>query len=570
MREKGEHLLKRAWFLQIICLLALALSMVACSSKEQTTDQETAKLENMDETGVLTYGVDQKLGDKWQSGYIENALDAEISQFIHEDLLVKDENMKWKANLASFETDDDETYVFTLKKGIKWHNGEELTMHDWKFALEVLANPNYDGPHEHAVDNLQGVQAYQDGLAESIAGIKVIDDYKAEIKFREKRADNLEHLWLRPLPQKVLKDIPVGELAKNKDAQQKPVGLGPFKIVKQSDKALKLERFDDYFKDKPRLQGIDVKYVKHGDMLQALQDGEVDVTDIRHEELPIVQNDIDGVAVQQEKGLSYAYIGFRFGSYDVEQEQSIEDFDKFYDKKLRRAMYLALDRESLIKDHMNGAATPLHTPIPKAFWTHTDKELDTYAFNQEKAKKLLDEAGYQDTNDDGFRETPEGEPLKITFTHYEGPNFEKRAKAILKNWQDVGLNVALKDDKLTSYKDFENMKETDDPALELYYDATVQTTTDPSALWHSSSQWNTGHWYDTTANQYLEKALQTSVTDTKGQAKTYAKWQKHFNKEVPAMILWENQSLYAVNEKLGNIAFKPTGFKDIHKWFKTK
>src|SRR5699024_11306982 len=133
---------------------------------------ETEKLEDMDENGVLTYGVDEEVGEKWQSGNIENALDSEISQFIHEDLLVKDEDMKWKANLASFETKDDETYTFTLKKGIKWHNGEKLTMNDWKFALEVLANPNYDGQHEHAVDNVQGVEAYKDGNVDSIAEIR--------------------------------------------------------------------------------------------------------------------------------------------------------------------------------------------------------------------------------------------------------------------------------------------------------------------------------------------------------------------------------------------------------------
>src|SRR5699024_12299480 len=107
-----------------------------------------------------------------------------------------------------------------------------------------------------------------------------------------------------------------------------------------------------------------------------------------------------------------------------------------------------------------------NTPIPKAFWTHTDKDLGAYKFNQDKAKKLLDEAGYKDTNDDGFRETPEGEPLKITFTHYEGPHFEKRNKAMLKNWQDVGLNIKLTNDMITSYKDFEKMKETDSAELE--------------------------------------------------------------------------------------------------------
>src|SRR5699024_592023 len=108
-----------------------------------------------------------------------------------------------------------------------------------------------------------------------------------------------EHLWLRPLPEKELKDIPVGELAKNKDAQQKPVGLGPFKVAKQSNKELKLERFDDYWQEKPQLKGIDVKYVRHGDMLQALLDEEFDLSDICHEESSIVHNDIYDVLVKK-------------------------------------------------------------------------------------------------------------------------------------------------------------------------------------------------------------------------------------------------------------------------------
>lgn len=564
--------MKRKKTYQILALSLLILFLFGCTKETSVKDKqevEKANIEDIDPDGVLTYGVDQSLDQIWLKGFIEQPVAKEASQFIHEDMIVKDENMKWQPNLATYETKDEQTYTFKIKKGIKWHNGEELTMNDWQFALKLWADSEYEGENQYAVENLQGIQAYRDGVTDSLAGFKVKGPYEAEVKFREKRADNLEHLWMSPLPEKELKGVSMKELAENKTLQANPIGLGAFKVVEQTDNELKLERFDDYFKGKPKLKGIVLKEIKSNDVLTALNDAEIDMIPIRHEEAKSVSS-IEDMHIEEQSGLGFSYIGFRLGHYNEETEQSVEDFDKYENKLLRQAMYYALDRKALIKQSMDGKANILNTPIPSAFWTHETEGIETYSYDPDKAAKLLDEAGYKDTNDDGLREDLDGKPFKVKFTHYEGPGFKDRAEAIMKYWQAIGIDVELTNEKLVSYKKFNEMKETDDNNLEVFFDAAIQMSTDPSVLWHSTSKWNTTRWSDEKTDKALEEALLTKSSNEKEQKKQYRAFQKRFNKEVPAIPLWENTNLFAVRDNIGKVKLKPTGFKDVHTWFITK
>ena len=70
------------------------------------------------------------------------------------------DDLEYVPNLATWEISEDKlTYSFTFKKGVKWHNGEELTVDDWVFALETIANKDYDGPRFNYVENIKGAKA---------------------------------------------------------------------------------------------------------------------------------------------------------------------------------------------------------------------------------------------------------------------------------------------------------------------------------------------------------------------------------------------------------------------------
>src|SRR5699024_4172174 len=133
----------------------------------------------------------------------------------------------------------------------------------------------------------------------------------------------------------------------------------------------------------------------------------------------------------------------RFGHYDKEEGTAVANFDKYENKVLRQAMFYALDRESLVNSYLASKATIVNTPIPSVPWIAADEsELTQYDYDPEKAKELLDEAGYKDVDGDGFREDPNGDEFVVKFSPYAGPAaFEGRTQAIMQNWEDVGLKT---------------------------------------------------------------------------------------------------------------------------------
>src|SRR5699024_12678250 len=86
--------------------------------------------------------------------------DSEIYEYIHEDVLTVNADMEYEPNLASWETEYNKVYTFTLEEGVQWHNGEKLTMEDWQFALEVIADEDYDGPRYNYVQEIEGADEY--------------------------------------------------------------------------------------------------------------------------------------------------------------------------------------------------------------------------------------------------------------------------------------------------------------------------------------------------------------------------------------------------------------------------
>src|SRR5699024_5289879 len=173
---------------------------------------------------------------------------AEILDYISDDLITVNDDMEYESAIADWETEDNQVFDFTIGEGVQWHNGEELTMEDWQFAIEVLADPDYDGPRFDYVAEIEGAEEYRDGDADEISGFEIEDDYNATITFKEAKVNNLENLWSTPMPKAELEDIPVEDMDASEEVRETPVGLGPFKVKEiQQGEYYSLERFDDYW-----------------------------------------------------------------------------------------------------------------------------------------------------------------------------------------------------------------------------------------------------------------------------------------------------------------------------------
>ena len=156
----------------------------------------------------------------------------------------------------------------------------------------------------------------------------------------------------------------MADMSSAPEVRENPVGVGPFKIKEiQAGEYVSLERYDDYWQGTPKLDEVLVKVIDPSLTLGSLQNNEVDFMEIRPDDIDELEQ-TEHVNIIEQEGLGYSYIGFRFGHYDYDEGVSIADYDKFNDKKLRQAMFYALDRESIVNNYLNGAATIVNTPVP--------------------------------------------------------------------------------------------------------------------------------------------------------------------------------------------------------------
>lgn len=570
--------MKKSALWSFMLLLVMALFLAACNSDTSTQEKEGGKEKDNSPTtseakkgGVVTFGTDQAPEGVFDPAYAGSVVDGYIQNFTMEGIYDVNDELEYIPNLATWEISEDKlTYTFSFKKGVKWHNGEELTVDDWVYALETLATPEYEGPRFNYAEDIKGAKAKKEGKADKIEGIEIVDPYTVKITFEKVKINNLENLWNYPMPKKHYEGIAIKDLEESKQVRENPVGLGPFKVKKVVDgEYSELERFDDYWKGKPQLDGVIVKVIDPSLATGAFQNGEVDIMNIRPQSVKELSA-LNNVRIEETTGVTYSYIGLRFGHRDKATLTNVADFDKFKSKELRQALLYAINRPAMIDAFLEGKAEVANTVIPRAFWVAAEEsELNDYKYNQEKAKELLKAAGYEDKDGDGFVEDPNGKPFKISFGHYAGPAaFEGRAQAIIQSWNDIGVKTEMATGTLIEFNLYNDMKDNDDAALEAFFGSwSTGSDPDPSGLWGNHAEWNYGRWVDEQNQKLLDKGLSEEAFDKDKRMKTYVKWQKYFNEEVPALPLWENLDLYGINNRLQGVHINAVGFQtDVYKW----
>ncbi|MGE7841921.1 oligopeptide ABC transporter substrate-binding protein [Lysinibacillus sp. NPDC093712] len=568
---------KTLW--SLLLMLVMALFLAACNNDSSTTDKDAEKdkekpvatTTDAKAGGVVTFGTDQAPEGVFDPAFAGSIVDSYIQGFMMDGIYEVNDELEYIPNLAKWDISEDKlTYTFNFEKGVKWHNGEELTGEDWVFALETLADPDYDGPRFNYVEGVKGAEDKKAGKADKISGIEVVDPYTIKVTFKEVKINNLESIWQFPMPKKHYEGIAVKDLSESKQVRETPVGNGPFKVKKVVDgEYSELERFDDYWKGKPTLDGVIVKVIDPSLAAGAFQNGEIDIMDIRPQSVKELSA-LSNVRIEETTGVGYSYIGLRFGHRDKATLKNVADFDKFNSKELRQALLYALNRPAMIDAFLEGKAEVANTVIPVTFWTAADaSDLNAYDFNVDKAKELLKTAGYVDKDGDGFVEDPQGQPFKISFGHYAGPAaFEGRSQAIIQSWNDIGVKTELATGSLVEFNLYNEMKDNDDAALEAFFGSwSMGSDPDPSGLWANDAEWNYGRYVDEQNDKLLKEALSEAAFDKDYRKKVYVDWQKYFNEELPALPLWENLDLYGINNRLQGVHINAVGFQtDVYKW----
>ncbi|WP_379137682.1 oligopeptide ABC transporter substrate-binding protein [Paenibacillus sp. sgz500958] len=549
----------------VLLLLFGAIFMTSCSSglitRHSPENAKVSEVKNNEEQprsgGIVTYGYSSPFQGLFEPAFYEGDDDLYALQFITEPLFTVKDDLTTVPGIASWvESEDHRTFTFTIKPGVRWHNGDELTVEDWKFAMEVIASSDYTGPRYYSVEMIEGVEEYHAGKADQISGITVIDPYTLRITVTAARVNTIDNLWPYPMNKKYYAGVPVKEMVESSQMRVHPIGIGPFQVTSITPGQLvEMKRFEDYYGGTPHLDGIHYKVVDDKEIVSLFEQGGIDIEDAPRDAYGDLQA-LENVNLLQTTELSYEYIGFKFGTWDEDKGTIVMDNPKFTDKRLRQAMYYALDRETLIKQFSYGLGKLIETPLPGTSWAKIpDNQINPYPYDPERAQKLLDDAGYVDINGDGLREDPKGQVFII---HYDGMTggsmTESRTQAILQNWREVGLDVRLNGGVLKDMNAFYDAVEKDDPSVEVFNGVWgLAGDPDPSGLWRQNDSWNYPRWSSERNEQLIRDGVSMKSYDREYRRQVYYDWQKYINEEVPMIFVAERESITPVNKRLQGV-----------------
>ncbi|HLR91681.1 MAG TPA: ABC transporter substrate-binding protein, partial [Atopostipes sp.] len=349
-------------------------------------------------------------------------LDSQLMGPMYGSVLRQDENYQWADGAASMEFDEESNVVtLTLQEGVKWHDGEEVTVDDIVFAHEIVGHPDYTGVrYSEAFQAIEGMPEFKAGEADTISGLRQIDDYTLEIQYTEPQGPAILQagggVWAYASPRHYLGDIPVDELESAPEVRENPIGFGPFKVANiNAGESVEYEAFDEYFEGAPNIDRIIVERVPTSGIVEALRSGDFDVTwNMPTNQYDSFADGIPGYTTLGSPGQSYDYISFKVGEWDGEKNVYNPDA-KMADKSLRQAMGYALDIDSVGAEFYNGLRYRATSHIVPNFGEFFNPDVEGYPHDPEKAEELLDEAGYVDVDGDGLREDPNGEKLTINY-----------------------------------------------------------------------------------------------------------------------------------------------------------
>ena len=558
----------------LILLLIAVLVLSACGKgKQDENSKDLSKTETSNHKGgELNVGLNAAPSGTLSSVLSSDASDSAVEAYYNESLIKLDKNMKPKPFIASWkDIDPGKKIKFTIKKGIKWQDGNEFKIDDWIYTLNVLADKDYQGSYFPIVENIEGAKEKHEGKTDTISGLKKLNDSSMEVTFKEKKVNYLEGFFAGPLlSKKYLSDVAVKDLAKSDKIRKHPIGIGPYKVTKVvQGEAVQLEKFNDYWQGKPSLDKINLKVIDQTQIVKAMKNGEIDMTDSTTGSIAQeAKKSGDGkLKVLSTPGTDYSVIGFVSHDYDKEKNKTGAERPKYKEKELRQAMLYAIDRKKWIKAFYQGYGKELNSFVPSIHWIAADqKDLNNYSYDPEKAKKMLDKLGYKDRNGDGFREDPNGKPFEINLKHYAGsnPTFEPRTAAIKDFWEKVGLKTNVKMVEFGKYNDDLASASKD---MEVYFRTwTGGSDPDPSDLYHTDRPQNEMRTTDKTSDKLLDDALDFNKVgnNDKKRKEIYLEWQKHTNEVLPALPIVQLDTITVVNDKVRNVDISIGSEKDLY------
>ncbi len=433
-------------------------------------------------------------------------------------------------------SEDGLKYTFTIKDGVKFWDGNAATAKDLEFVYYLLADPKYDGPSDISKSFIKGLDAYKNGSAEKIEGIKVVDDKTLEITTEKKSGAAIYNLQI-PIIEKSYygPDFKKGDTAKVKEKNSTPMGSGQYKFVEyKPGQELKLVANENYYKGAPKIKNVIFSVTPQGQELQRVIAGEtdIDMADVSPDNMKAAE-DAGFIDIYRFPTNGYGYVG-------------LNDADpKFKDVKVRQALMYGLNRAAVVDKVYGEYARVVNIPESNVSWAYDDTDVNKYEFNLDKAGQLLDEAGWK-LNSDGKREK-DGKVFTIKFTCMSPhPVTDIMVPVMKDDYAKLGIDVTVENlDWPTLYEKATNKQ------LEAYFMAaglTPDPDTSQATVFKTNGPQNYYNYSNPEIDKLYDKGLAELTTETR--KPVYKEIYKILNNDLPILYVYQRSDMWVANARI--------------------
>jgi peptide/nickel transport system substrate-binding protein len=440
-----------------------------------------------------------------------------VYQLVYDNLLNLDEALRVGPGLAThWEQPDDRTFLVHLRAGVRFHDGRALTAADVAYTFNSLIDPSFVSARRGAYALLERVE--------------VVDADTARFVLKKPSASFAIQL--------VLPIVPEGS---GPELRSRPIGTGPYRFVSYAvDDRLELAANADYHAGSPKNAGLVLRVIPDEIMRGLeLRKGTVDlvINDLSPDTVAQLASD-RSLQVVTGDGTDYAYVGL-----------NVRD-PILADRRVRRALAFAIDRDAIVKHLRRGLAQPAVGVVPPASWAF---EEDTFAFGHDpmRARALLDEAGFPDPDDAGPQPR-----LRLTLKVSTNEFYRLQAAVLQQQLAQVGVEIDVR-----SYE-FATLAQ--DVARGNFQLVTLQWVgiSDPDMLrrvFHSAqvppNGFNRGFYMNPDVDRLIDEA--TSAADAAVRAELYGRVQQLVAEDAPYISLWYKTNVAVAQRTLEGIVLTP-------------
>ena len=562
----------------VVSVLVMMMLLMSCGPGQKKSadgnknsesikfETETQNKDNAVPGAVLSVAMvkDSPLVGIFNEAMYKDSYDGDVIEwFLTNAILDIDENFEiTDTGIATLNVDpENKKATIKIKDGMKWSDGQPIVADDVIYPYEVIGNKDYTGVrYSDESAKIVGMEEYKAGKASTISGIKKVDDKTVEISFKEIGQGIFtggNGLLIYAMPKHYLKDVPIKDLEKSEKVRTKLVVAGPYTISSiVPGESIELKANPNYFRGKPKTEKVTLQVVNSQTITAAMKSGKYDIVFSIPTELYKIYKDFDNIETLGRQELYYSYLGFKMGKYDKAKGENIVNPNaKMADLKLRQALAYGLDINQMVKAFYDGLREKATSSVPPVFGKYYPKDLAGFPYDPEKAKKLLDEAGYKDVNGDGYREDKNGKPFEIKIAAMSGGDIaEPLVQFYIQQWKEIGIKGVLATGRLIEFNSFYDKVEADDPEIDVYFAAWgVGTNLSPFETAGRKSMFNYTRFASEENDKLMaEVASPKTLTDPNYKPEAYKKWQEYFINQAVEVPLTYRYQLYPVNKRVKN------------------